>query len=105
MPSSFLAQMVDSNLILLSVKLISFSLSLSDVIGSGPDHHEGIRRERLASIDQPSSAEVQRRKKKKKRKTKLERQSTLIRREVESLPTFWPIFIILLSIGQVSLSL
>lgn len=69
--------------------------------GSGPDHQEGVRRERLASLDQVAGQEVQRRRKKKK-KTKLQRQSTLIRREVESLPTFWPVFIVLLSIGQVS---
>lgn len=75
-------------------------VSFADVLGSGPEHHEGVRRERLASLDQ-APQEVQRRKKKKK-VTKLQRQSTLIRREVESLPTFWPVFIILLSIGQVS---
>ena len=75
-------------------------VSLADALGSGPDHHEGVRRERLASLDQ-APPEVQRRRKKKKT-TKLQRQSTLIRREVESLPTFWPVFIILLSIGQVS---
>ena len=78
-------------------------VSFADVLGSGPEHHEGVRRERLASLDQ-ATPEVQRRKKKKKI-TKLQRQSTLIRREVESLPTFWPVFIILLSIGQVSQSL
>jgi hypothetical protein len=78
-----------------------------DALGSGADHHEGVRRERLASLDQATASgqEVQRRKKKKKKTTKLQRQSTLIRREVESLPSFWPVFIILLSIGQVSLSL
>ena len=78
--------------------------SPSDALGSGADHHEGVRRERLASLDQATAGqEVQRRKKKKKKKaTKLQRQSTLIRREVESLPSFWPVFIILLSIGQVS---
>ena len=81
--------------------------SSSNSVFSCPDftgtsgHHDGIRRERLASLDQPASSEVQRRKKKKKKPTKLQRQSTLIRREVESLPTFWPVFIILLSIGQV----
>ena len=75
---------------------------LSDALGSGPEHHEGVRRERLSSLDQAAAGqEVQRRKKKKKKITKLQRQSTLIRREVESLPTFWPVFIILLSIGQV----
>lgn len=78
-------------------------VSFADVLGSGPEHHEGVRRERLTSLDQ-AAPEVQRRKKKKK-VTKLQRQSTLIRREVESLPTFWPVFIILLSIGQVSQSL
>lgn len=83
--------------------LFFFSSPSSDALGSGPDHQEGIRRERLASLDQATAGqEVQRRKKKKKKTTKLQRQSTLIRREVESLPTFWPVFIILLSIGQVS---
>ena len=77
-------------------------VSFADVLGSGPEHHEGVRRERLTSLDQ-AVPEVQRRKKKKI--TKLQRQSTLIRREVESLPTFWPVFIILLSIGQVRRSL
>lgn len=88
-------QVVDVN----GITIVSFA----DVLGSGPEHHEGVRRERLASLDQ-ATPEVQRRKKKKK-VTKLQRQSTLIRREVESLPTFWPVFIILLSIGQVSQSL
>ena len=75
--------------------------SPSDALGSGADHHEGVRRERLASLDQATAGQEVQRRKKKKKATKLQRQSTLIRREVESLPSFWPVFIILLSIGQV----
>lgn len=57
-----------------------------------------IRRDRLQSIDRP---EDRNRRKKKKKKTKLERQSTLVRSKVESLPSFWPVFIILITIAQV----
>ncbi len=55
------------------------------------------RRGRLQSVDQP----VTRRRKKPKR-TKLQRQSTLVRHKVESLPTFWPIFIVLVTLAQVA---
>ena len=82
--------------------VVMYFLSVIDALGSGPEHHEGVRRERLTSLDQAAAGQEVQRRKKKKKKTKLERQSTLIRREVESLPTFWPVFIILLSIGQVS---
>ena len=57
-----------------------------------------VRRERLQS-DQEEP--VVRRRPKKTRRTKLERQSTLIRTEVESLPTFWPVFIVFISVAQV----
>ena len=36
-----------------------------------------------------------------RRPTKLQRQSTMVRTEVESLPSFWPVFICLLSFTQV----
>lgn len=58
-----------------------------------------VRRERLNSQEQAQG--VVRRPKKTKR-TKLQRQSTLIRTEVESLPTFWPVFIVAVTIAQVS---
>lgn len=54
-----------------------------------------MRRERLNSGNQ-----VVRRPRKNKR-TKLQRQSTLIRTEVDSLPTFWPVFIVIISVAQV----
>ena len=73
----------------------------------------GGRRERLHSVTaggEPGAGDgvVQRRKKKKKKKkknTKLQRQSTLIRSEVERLPSFWPVFIILVTIAEVCCSL
>lgn len=57
-----------------------------------------IRRDRLNSSEE--NPVVLRRPKRTKR-TKLQRQSTFIRREVESLPTFWPVFIVFISIAQV----
>lgn len=60
-----------------------------------------VRRDRLQAMDQ-NDPTVVRRRPKKPRKTKLERQSTLIRTEVESLPTFWPLFIVFISVAQVS---
>ena len=39
--------------------------------------------------------------KRKKGKTKLERQSTLVREELESLPTFWPIFTVGVTVIQI----
>lgn len=59
-----------------------------------------VRRDRLQSVDRPEDGN-RRRKKKKKKKTKLQRQSTLVRSKVESLPSFWPVFIILITIAQV----
>lgn len=56
-----------------------------------------IHRERLHSSDQEVVLRA-----KKKRKTKLQRQSTLIRTEVDSLPSFWPWFIVLVSVAQVN---
>ena len=58
-----------------------------------------VRRERLQSVD--GAPDVVLRRPKRKRKTKLQRQSTLIRTEVESLPTFWPVFIVAITIAQV----
>ena len=58
-----------------------------------------VRRDRLGSGSEP--VEVQRRKKKRKKNTKLQRQSTLVRHKVESLPSFTPWFIIVMSILQV----
>ena len=58
-----------------------------------------VRRDRLQSIDRPEDSN--RRRKKKKKKTKLQRQGTLVRSKVESLPSFWPVFIILITIAQV----
>ena len=57
-----------------------------------------VRRDRLGSGSEP--VELRRRKKKKKN-TKLQRQSTLVRHKVESLPAFTPWFIIVMSILQV----
>ena len=54
--------------------------------------------ERLQSADQE---DVPRRRRKRNKPTKLQRQSTLVRRKVESLPSFWPIFIVLVSAIQV----
>ena len=59
-----------------------------------------VRRDRLQALAQSDPAVVRRPKKTKR--TKLERQSTLIRTEVESLPTFWPLFIVFISVAQVS---
>lgn len=56
--------------------------------GSG----EGGFRGRLNSSVDP--AEMRRKKQKKTGRSKLERQNTLVREELESLPTFWPIFIL-----------
>ncbi len=73
-----------------------------DVPSSGSNaqltRNGSVRRERLNSAD-PTSGVVRRPKKQKI--TKLQRQSTLIRTEVESLPSFWPVFIILVSLAQV----
>ena len=57
-----------------------------------------VRRDRLQSVDRPNDRS---RRRKKKKKTKLERQSTLVRSKVESLPSFWPVFIVLITIAQV----
>ena len=59
-----------------------------------------IRRDRLGSVSESQPVELRRRKKKKKN-TKLQRQSTLVRHKVESLPSFTPWFIIVMSILQV----
>ncbi len=71
--------------------------------GGGAQRQEqrggSLRRDRLASVDTPAD-QVQRRKKKKR--MKLQRQSTLIRNEVESLPSFWPVCTILISLAQVN---
>ena len=72
-------------------------MSLLEGGPSGVTRSGSIHRERLHSADQ----EVVLRPKKKK-KTKLQRQSTLIRTEVESLPSFWPVFIVIVSVAQVS---
>ena len=50
---------------------------------------------RRARLDQPGVRP------KKAKVTKLQRQSTLVRREVASLPTFWPICIVLISLAQI----
>lgn len=76
----------------------------SVVTGStqGREHRGGsLRRDRLASVDPPAE-QVQRRRKKTKA-SKLQRQSTLIRNEVESLPSFWPVCTILITLAQVNL--
>ena len=67
--------------------------------GAGDGASGTLRRERLNSADMESG--VVHLPKKKKRRTKLQRQSTLIRTEVDSLPSFWPIFIVLVSVAQV----
>ena len=59
---------------------------------SGDLTRSGTRRARL---DQPGVRP------KKAKVTKLQRQSTLVRREVASLPTFWPICIVLISLAQI----
>lgn len=59
-----------------------------------------IRRARLGSASESQPVELRRRNKKKKN-TKLQRQSTLVRHKVESLPSFTPWFIIVMSILQV----
>ena len=59
---------------------------------SGDLTRSGTRRARL---DQPGVRP------KKPKVTKLQRQSTLVRREVASLPTFWPICIVLISLAQI----
>ena len=65
----------------------------------GPDERRGtVRRDRLQSVTQD---DVPPQRRKRKRQTKLQRQSTLVRRKVESLPSFWPIFIVIISIVQV----
>lgn len=56
-----------------------------------------LRRDRLGSGSQP----VELRPRKKKKNTKLQRQSTLVRHKIESLPSFTPWFIIVMSILQV----
>jgi membrane associated rhomboid family serine protease len=58
-----------------------------------------VRRDRLGSASEPP-VELRRRKKRKKN-TKLQRQSTLVQHKVESLPSFTPWFIIVMSILQV----
>ena len=70
-----------------------------EVSAVGQERSGSIRRTRLDSSEQEP---VVLRRPKRTRRTKLQRQSTLIRREVESLPTFWPVFIIFISIAQVS---
>ena len=77
----------------------------ASTVGSGGAQRQeqrggSLRRDRLASVDTPAD-QVQRRKKKKKR-MKLQRQSTLIRNEVESLPSFWPVCTILITLAQVN---
>lgn len=57
-----------------------------------------IGRDRLGSATEPVQL---RPRKKKKKNTKLQRQSTLVRHKVESLPSFTPWFIIVMSILQV----
>ena len=78
--------------------------SSASSVGGGtqiPERRGGsLRRDRLSSVDSPAN-QVQRRRKKKKR-TKLQRQSTLIRNEVESLPSFWPVCTVLITLAQVS---
>ena len=93
-------RLANQSILVICMIIMLFYAFVSDPLGSG--HHEGVRRERLSSLDQTTGGQEVQRRKKKKKTTKLQRQSTLIRREVESLPTFWPVFIILLSIGQVS---
>ncbi len=74
--------------------------SVMGVGAQGREHYGGsLRRDRLTSVDH-SSNQVQRRRKKNKR-TKLQRQSTLIRNEVESLPSFWPVCTLLITLAQV----
>ena len=67
------------------------------VASHGRERSGSLRRDRLNSSENP----VVLRRPKKTKRTKLQRQSTLIRTEVESLPTFWPVFIVFISVAQV----
>lgn len=58
--------------------------------GSG-EGGAGFRGRLNSNVDR---TDLRQKKQKKTGRTKLERQSTLVREELESLPTFWPIFII-----------
>ena len=64
----------------------------SNLTQSGDLTRAGTRRGRL---DQSQARP------KKPKVTKLQRQSTLVRREVASLPTFWPVCIVLISLAQI----
>ena len=67
-------------------------------VDSGIGRRGSLRRNRLGSTDgQPVQL---RRKKRKTKATKLQRQSTLVRHKVESLPTFFPWFVIAMTIVQ-----
>ena len=73
--------------------------NIHDVEGEG-GRQGTLRRDRLGSVE-GQQVELRRRKKKKK-STKLQRQSTIVRHKVESLPSFIPWFIIVMSILQVA---
>ena len=76
------------------------SLFFSKDGGRGPTYPSSeersgtVRRDRLQSVDQPPN--------RRNKSTKLQRQSSLVRKKVESLPSFWPVFIILVTIAQVA---
>ena len=56
-----------------------------------------VRRGRMGSVDH---GDRQRRRRRRPGRTKLERQNTMVREQLESLPSFWPIFIIGISFIQ-----
>lgn len=60
--------------------------------GGGPQRSGSIRRGRLNSVDN--------RRRRRRGKTKLERQNTIVRDQLASLPTFWPILIVGLTFLQ-----
>lgn len=66
--------------------------------GAGLQRAGSVRRGRMGSIDHGDRQRQRRRRR--KGKTKLERQNTLVREQLASLPSFWPIFIIGISFVQ-----
>lgn len=65
---------------------------------NGPQLSTSIRRERLNST---GDVDQRRRRGRRGGRTKLERQNTLVREKLQSLPTFWPIFIVGVTFLQV----